>query len=226
MFPAAGLSPNDIESSWAGLRPLIHEEGKSASELSRKDEIFESPTGLISIAGGKLTGYRKMSERVVDLVIRNSFSGRSFPACKTQTLKLAGQGFSGVEEVKLFLASLAQQLQSLELPASDARYLVENYGKQALEIVKVAGTYPRSSDPDERMLKAEAAFALQHEMILTLADFFVRRTGFLYFDIAKVRRWKEVIAGELKSHIGWDQQRLQKELAGVDLLIERATTFT
>ena len=65
MFPDINLELDDIVSSWAGLRPLIHEEGKSASELSRKDEIFVSDTGLISIAGGKLTGYRKMAERVV-----------------------------------------------------------------------------------------------------------------------------------------------------------------
>ena len=58
MFPSIELEMSDIESSWAGLRPLIHEEGKSASELSRKDEIFTSDTGLISIAGGKLTGYQ------------------------------------------------------------------------------------------------------------------------------------------------------------------------
>ncbi|MDX1667761.1 MAG: glycerol-3-phosphate dehydrogenase/oxidase, partial [Saprospiraceae bacterium] len=64
MFPDVHLREADVESSWAGLRPLIHEEGKSASEMSRKDEIFESKSGLISIAGGKLTGYRKMAERV------------------------------------------------------------------------------------------------------------------------------------------------------------------
>ena len=60
----------DIQSSWAGLRPLIHEDGKSPSELSRKDEIFVSASGLISIAGGKLTGYRKMAERTVDKIAK------------------------------------------------------------------------------------------------------------------------------------------------------------
>ncbi|MGB5228436.1 MAG: glycerol-3-phosphate dehydrogenase/oxidase, partial [Eudoraea sp.] len=68
MFPKINLELKDIISSWAGLRPLIHEEGKSTSELSRKDEIFISDTGLISMAGGKLTGYRKMAERVVNLL--------------------------------------------------------------------------------------------------------------------------------------------------------------
>ena len=68
-FPSINLKIKDIVSSWAGVRPLIHEEGKSASEISRKDEIFESETGLLSIAGGKLTGFRKMAEKIVDVVV-------------------------------------------------------------------------------------------------------------------------------------------------------------
>ena len=81
MFPDINLELDDIVSSWAGLRPLIHEEGKSASELSRKDEIFVSDSGLISIAGGKLTGYRKMAHRVVETVLKN------LPKEKKQYLK-------------------------------------------------------------------------------------------------------------------------------------------
>ena len=85
MFPKINLEMEDIVSSWAGLRPLIHEEGKSASELSRKDEIFTSDTGLISIAGGKLTGYRKMAERVVDQVVKKLEEDHEmlFKKCKT-----------------------------------------------------------------------------------------------------------------------------------------------
>lgn len=67
-FPKLNLTNSDIISSWAGLRPLIKKEGKKSTELSRKDEIFISKSGLISIAGGKLTGYRKMAERVVNLI--------------------------------------------------------------------------------------------------------------------------------------------------------------
>ncbi len=67
-FPKLNISNSDIISSWAGLRPLIKKEGKKSTELSRKDEIFISTSGLISIAGGKLTGYRKMAERVVNLI--------------------------------------------------------------------------------------------------------------------------------------------------------------
>ena len=71
IFPEVGLTKSHVVSYWAGLRPLISEHGKNNSEISRKDEIFISENGLISIAGGKLTAYRKMAERVVDLLAKN-----------------------------------------------------------------------------------------------------------------------------------------------------------
>ncbi|MCK9911577.1 glycerol-3-phosphate dehydrogenase, partial [Microbacteriaceae bacterium K1510] len=85
----------DITSTWAGLRPLIHEDGKSPSELSRKDEIFHSPTGLITIAGGKLTGFRKMAERVVDLVMKqlSQEEARECTPCTTDRIVLSGGNF-------------------------------------------------------------------------------------------------------------------------------------
>ena len=112
-FPSVSLTFSDIESSWAGLRPLIHEEGKSASELSRKDEIFESPTGLISIAGGKLTGYRKMAERVVNLVIKKHFGEKTLKECKTHHLKLTDEAFKDTKAVKKFTSWVVEKLQHL-----------------------------------------------------------------------------------------------------------------
>ena len=80
-FPDVRLRVEDVTGAWAGLRPLLHQEGKSPSEISRRDEIMVSPSGLISIAGGKLTTYRRMAERVVDRVgkvLKERF-GRAFP---------------------------------------------------------------------------------------------------------------------------------------------------
>src|SRR5690625_4173896 len=71
MFPTLNVTADHVESSWAGLRPLIADEGKdNPDEISRKDEIFISDSGLISMAGGKLTGYRKMAEEAVDTVVK------------------------------------------------------------------------------------------------------------------------------------------------------------
>lgn len=92
IFPKLNLSASDVESSWTGLRPLIHQEGKSSSEISRKDEIFYSQSGLISIAGGKLTGYHKMAETIVDEVVRQleSKGSTTYPASQTKNMPISG----------------------------------------------------------------------------------------------------------------------------------------
>ena len=101
MFPTVKLGLRDIISSWAGVRPLIYEEGKSASELSRKDEIIISASGLVSIAGGKLTGYRLMAEKVVDLIARQLERGDL--KSKTKNFKLSRGEFQDETEFKEML---------------------------------------------------------------------------------------------------------------------------
>src|SRR5207249_801670 len=85
-FAGPPLARTDVVGAWAGLRPLLHEEGKRAWEISRKDEIMVSDTGLVSIAGGKLTTHRRMAERVVDLVVERL--GRTAGACRTASVPL------------------------------------------------------------------------------------------------------------------------------------------
>ena len=84
---------------------LIHEEGKPASELSRKDEIFVSKSELISIAGGKLTGYRKMAERIVDLVAKKYLRRftEEFKKTQTESILLSGGKFEDFNEVKSYI---------------------------------------------------------------------------------------------------------------------------
>jgi glycerol-3-phosphate dehydrogenase len=189
-FNGTRLTNNDVESSWAGLRPLIHEEGKSASELSRKDEIFESESGLISIAGGKLTGYRKMAERVVDLVIEKYFMGVDLKGCHTSSLKITEPGFSSYKEVEEFRK---------KFPA----YLVHTYGRAAEIIVE------KSKSKD--LLLAELDYCLDNEMILSASDFLVRRTGSLFFNIRRVIDGMEPVLAVMKERLGWDQTKLETE---------------
>ncbi|HEX6227503.1 MAG TPA: glycerol-3-phosphate dehydrogenase/oxidase [Chryseolinea sp.] len=225
-FPSAALSISDIESSWAGLRPLIYEEGKSASELSRKDEIFESPSGLISIAGGKLTGYRKMSERVVNLVIRKHFEQRGLSVCKTQQLKLTTNPFNNLKEVRTFTDSLAQKLKNYNFSAYMPQYLVENYGQQVVLILDLWEDRNPEEDPELSLLKAELQFCIQYEMVCTLQDFFVRRTGLINFDINKVLRWKSELANACKTYLHWDDVKETQELNALNSLLAAITRFT
>jgi glycerol-3-phosphate dehydrogenase len=223
-FPSVDLNISDIESSWAGLRPLIHEDGKSASELSRKDEIFESPTGLISIAGGKLTGYRKMAERVVNLIIRKYFQDRSLKNCFTHKLKLAGTNFSNQREVKSYIDQIYQRLKQENLSVKVAQYLVGTYGKQADSIL---AQYDQIKDDDKSLslLKAELGFTVQCEMVCSLQDFFIRRTGLLYFDVPRMQHGKDQIAVELSKILRWNDQRTAAEIKALNQQISTAQSF-
>src|SRR5207249_2347985 len=126
-FTGPPLAPTDVTGTWAGLRPLLHEEGKRPSEISRKDEIMvDEATGLVSIAGGKLTTYRRMAERVVDLVCERL--GHRAP-CRTDGVPLPG-GERLPEEV-------ARQLPAL--PAGAAERLVRLYGAEAETIAARGG---------------------------------------------------------------------------------------
>jgi glycerol-3-phosphate dehydrogenase len=89
-LPEARIAYGDVRGAWAGVRPLVHQEGKKPSEISRRDEVIEEPEGLFSIAGGKLTTYRSMAERVVDEVVGRL--GVRVGDCETARVPLVEDG--------------------------------------------------------------------------------------------------------------------------------------
>jgi glycerol-3-phosphate dehydrogenase len=208
MFNIAPLTQADIRSTWAGLRPLIHEDGKSPSELSRKDEIFISQQGLISIAGGKLTGFRKMAERTVDLCLRKlaEEDGRAFVPCNTHELTLSG---GDVRNAPSFLMSL---------PEGTVHYfgkkllqqLYHRYGSNASGIAEAA--IMREGPPAMALMLAELEYGVTHEMITELSDFLVRRTGRLYFSKAEADHHAERLNRDLTELLGWNDTQAQQSL--------------
>lgn len=226
MFPDITISLDDVESSWAGLRPLIHEEGKSASELSRKDEIFVSETELISIAGGKLTGYRKMAERIVDLIdkkYKRRFE-KSFSEIKTKNLVLKGGDFENYDEVKSYTDAIYNRIAEVDFNQKDAEYLVHNYGKQTDQILKKFDEFTEENQ-QEKLIKAEVWFSIQHEMACTPTDFFMRRTGRLFFDPKSVKQYKEYVLNLFASHFSWDTETTEKHKQELEHHVRMATTF-
>ena len=226
MFPEINLSIDDIDSSWAGLRPLIHEEGKSASELSRKDEIFVSDTELISIAGGKLTGYRKMAERIVDLVAKK-YSRKfdtSFKEIKTKEIVLSGGTFKNFNEVKIYTDAIQNRITEVGFDRKDAEYLVHNYGKQTDIILQKFDDFMHD-DMQEKLIKAEVWFAINYEMACTPTDFFMRRTGLLFFDIHRVVLYKELVINLFKTSFSWDENTTENHTKKLEEKLKIATTF-
>ncbi|MCF8247751.1 MAG: glycerol-3-phosphate dehydrogenase/oxidase [Saprospiraceae bacterium] len=217
MFPTAKLTLPDVESTWAGLRPLIYEEGKSAGEMSRKDEIFISKSGLISVAGGKLTGYRKMAEKLVDLVLKRQ--GQTPIVCMTKHIALAEEPFANMEEVLDFQRFIEERIRHLEDAETMAVYLTENYGRFAEQIVDAA--FGKGEETAEALVKAELHYCLDSEFVLNPLDFFERRTGMLYFHAQRVHRYLETVLQVFQSHFNWSSKELETQRQTVQDVLKK-----
>ena len=224
IFPEVALTVADVESTWVGLRPLIQEEGKSASELSRKDEIFESSSGLLSIAGGKLTGYRKMAERIIDKIAKKEESlDRELGSCKTETLALKGGVFKSAAEVARYTESVSDRLKPDSLDHM-ANYLVSNYGRQTDEVMAI---YQQRTEKDKevKLGMAELVFTVQHESVFTLLDFFERRTGRLYFNIKSIEPLIEPAVCYMTEIFSWSSEHANKESKELEQAMHHASKF-
>jgi len=227
-FPDCDLTIADIESNWAGLRPLIHEKGKDPSELSRKDEIFLSDSGLISIAGGKLTGYRKMAQRVNEKVLEALSKKRQekFERSRTEHISLTSHAMRSTEEVEAYENDLRDRLVTIGITDEgyQAWYLSATYGKQA-DIIFKKINYFLNEDVFERLIRAELWYSIHKEMTNSLTDFFVRRTGRLYFDIPSVQQYRQLVLEDFASYLDWDEARIRIENKALDELIYDATHY-
>ncbi|WP_303316762.1 glycerol-3-phosphate dehydrogenase/oxidase [Flavivirga abyssicola] len=226
-FPSIVLTLNDIESNWAGLRPLIHEEDKDPSELSRKDELFISDSGLISIAGGKLTGYRKMAQRVIEAVLKTMSKKRKskFKKSSTETIPLVSPALHSKEAVNTYQTDIENQLSKLGIVEPyHAWYLCTTYGKQADTIIDKMKDF-ENEDALERLIRAETWYGIHYEMTNSLTDFFVRRTGRLYFNIPSIKKYLDIVLKDFIMYLNWNESRINSESNNMELLIQDATTY-
>lgn len=211
MFPSVNLQVSDVISTWAGLRPLIHQDGKSPSELSRKDEIFISDAGLISIAGGKLTGYRKMAERVVTLICKKMNINKP---CLTVNLTLTGGEFDSQEDFDKFINLRAGEVKDINVSAQHINLLAHRYGTNLNAIIEKAyDLAPTLKDPIERIEAAEVWYAVHFEMVNNLCDYIVRRTGRLYFERPSIEALLPIWTKHLAAALGWNDTQTAQALA-------------
>ncbi|WP_042454635.1 glycerol-3-phosphate dehydrogenase/oxidase [Neobacillus dielmonensis] len=212
MFPDVKISEQDIESSWAGVRPLIYEEGKNASEISRKDEIWVSDSGLITIAGGKLTGYRKMAETITNLLAEKFLSeeGKSYPASQTRNMPISGGDVGGSGNFDAYV--LEHMMQGLEMGLSkeEAEKLTRTYGSNIGRVFELL-----VSNKDDAFkyqlpldLFARLVYAVELEMVATPIDFLNRRTGDILFNIQSVQKWKNQVIAYMCDRFNWTEEDL------------------
>lgn len=209
VFPTIQLSVQDIESYWSGVRPLIREVGKSPSAISRKDEIFKSSTGLLSIAGGKLTGYRKMAERITDLIAERLHKEYKISACTTETHVLHGGDIERLGGLEYFTNKEIPKLIALGVDASTAQRIIRLYGSnialyeselkhldQRLEIVPL---------PD--WMKAQLQYTVKYEFVCKPDDFMIRRTADFYFRRKEIASYSNAVIDAMSILLSWTEDR-------------------
>ncbi|MES2285560.1 MAG: FAD-dependent oxidoreductase [Bacteroidota bacterium] len=213
IFPSIQLTASDIESTWAGLRPLIQKPGKGPSEISRKDEIFESTSGLITIAGGKLTGYRKMAQRIVDLIAKKIklTGGKNIPNCTTENIELSGGKVGGAVKFSDFVKNKIILGKELGLTITEAEMLLNRYGSNIDSLYNIIEKLKKQEqDPLPLLLRAQLHYCIENEMCTTPSDFFIRRIGALYFDIETVKIWETPLLLYMKKLLNWDDHLTAK----------------
>ncbi|OBK73354.1 glycerol-3-phosphate dehydrogenase/oxidase [Mycobacterium sp. 1164985.4] len=156
------LGPSDVIGAYAGLRPLIDTGAGRTADVSREHAVVESPSGVISVIGGKLTEYRFMAEDVLDRAI--ALRGLSATHCRTRNLPLVGAPSNPVATLR----------HPTEMPGS----LVTRFGAEAPNVIAAAGcerpTEPVADGID--VIRAEFEYAVSHEGALTVDDIVDRRT--------------------------------------------------
>jgi glycerol-3-phosphate dehydrogenase len=201
-FFGTALSDSDLVGAYAGVRPLIATgDPRKSVDISRKAELYETSSGMLTITGGKLTTWRRMAKQAVDRLVERE--GREAP-CHTAEIPLGMEARRG----------------DLEAPEgvgeASVSQLAFRYGHAARAVLDLAWKQPKLAAPiipGRPDLLAEAVIAARLEQARSVADVLLRRTrlGILAApqlrDAAAVRPVAEAMGAEL----GWSRRRVKRE---------------
>ncbi|CAN5837030.1 glycerol-3-phosphate dehydrogenase [soil metagenome] len=199
------ITVEDVSGTWAGLRPLVAAaSSERTADLSRRHMVSTSDDGVVRVTGGKLTTYREMAEDTVDVVMKRlGRSGR----CRTKRLALVGS--DGVVPTSQ--------------PGTPMAHLVGRFGNQAPRVLALADDDPGLLDalvPGLPYLRAEAVFAVRHEMATTLIDVMTRRTRAHLLDRRASRSVAASVAAMIADDAGWDGAEVERQVASYEALCD------
>ncbi|MEZ4251020.1 MAG: glycerol-3-phosphate dehydrogenase C-terminal domain-containing protein [Polyangiales bacterium] len=199
----------------AGLRPLVappQKAGMSESDVSREHEILVGRDGLLTIAGGKLTTYRRMAGEVVDTAVkllRLQGDRRTLTPSRTDENPLpGGQGWPENDDH----AEVGKRVRAASEDRLDedvALHLANTYGMRALAVAKLVKEDPGLGHrlvPDRPEILAQVTYAATHELAASVCDVMVRRTQLFYRDVDQGLGCVEAVAHELGRRLGWDDK--------------------
>jgi glycerol-3-phosphate dehydrogenase len=201
-----------VVGTWAGLRPLIREGSVPASRVSREHLITVDPRGVIAIAGGKLTTYRRMAAQALEAAMPFLAPANPRPSETGRTPLPYTSGLAGEADLAARAATLATDF---GIPRDCAEHLFWTYGGEAASVL---GTTEGDRSLLERIhpalpfLMVEIPFACTHEMCLTLEDFLYRRSSMSLLAADQALAVAPEIAARMAPVLGWDAGRKQAEI--------------
>ncbi len=205
----ATVTAGDIVTAWAGLRPLIAKPGKEPKDLSRKDEILIAPSGVISVAGGKLTGYRTMAIRIVEDVL--GVIGENRPPHDNEDTVLPGGDFAGPIE------SVATALCERHGLAPEAgRRLAALYGSEAGQVAEQGSDALVGCD----VVTGEIEWAVSREGAVTVEDVIQRRTRAALYEPDEAKAMVAAVASRMAAILDWDEVRRDSEVEKARLTLD------
>jgi glycerol-3-phosphate dehydrogenase len=213
-FPGANLTPADVIATWAGLRPLIAAPPNvDESEISREHEVFTRNDGLVIIAGGKLTTYRRMARQAVDETLKLMAElGEAVEVTRATTKARPLPGAEGLAQPDLEgVAAIGRRLMDEHgLDVDTATHLCGVYGTRAPVIgarIKADRTLGERIDPELPYVWAEIEFAATHDLARTVEDVLARRVPLLLVGRDQGLSICERVADQLQAIHGWTAEQ-------------------
>ncbi len=217
-FPGRDLGRSDVISTWSGLRPLMRPasqgDGVDESAVSREHQIVVGQDGLITIAGGKLTTYRRMAAEVVDtatkfLRLSNRLPESLGPA-RTDQEPLPGAVGWPEDDDHERVAKQIEEAGSGRLSARTARLLANTYGMRGMDVARLAAAAPELAAPiveGRPEIMAQVDWAVKEELAAEVADVMVRRTQLFYRASDQGLSAVTAVAARMATLLGWDDDR-------------------
>lgn len=221
-FPNAELDYENVLSTYAGIRPLVMQKGKSESDVSRKHIIFFSRDGLLTITGGKLTAFRSMAEDLFKEIITKNI----FPDI------IREENFSKQPYIiSLSKEDWLEELKNSQLQIEDdvADHIYQQYGKGALNILKIIRNDKTMNEkilPENNFIKAEIIYSLRNELTPHLIDVFCRRTELsLWVNHKKAKIAAEIVAELMAEEYKWTREKEKQEIEEFLGYIRKSISF-
>jgi len=222
-FPDYPIGRNDIIATWAGVRALIAPKPSDAevaeSAVSREHEIIVGEDGLITIAGGKLTTYRKMAEEVMASAIHMLRLADQLPQALTPThsdeAPLPGAIGWPEDDDNRKVAKKVGEVARGQLSDQTCLYLANTYGMRALRLAERCAADPSLCEPiieGRPEIMAQVDFGVDEELAATVSDIMIHRTQIFFRDLDQGLGAAEKVADRMAALIGWDEQERRRWL--------------